>query len=132
MDISLFDYPLPARLIADRPAEPRESAKLLDLTSGEPVDRTINDLPDILTPGTILVVNNTRVLPARLTGRRIACPFGRVVPCDRVSSDRTMHRSRAWLYRRVSSTRLTSIQAPCSAPRLPHAAVHEGYLMRGP
>ena len=72
MDISLFDYPLPARLIADRPAEPRESAKLLDLTSSEPVDRTINDLPDILSPGTILVVNNTRVLPARLTGRRIA------------------------------------------------------------
>ena len=72
MDISLFDYDLPARLIADHPAEPRESARLLDLTSGTPVDRHIYDLPDILPEGTVLVVNNTRVLPARLQGRRIA------------------------------------------------------------
>lgn len=72
MDISLFDYELPARLIADRPAEPREAARLLDLTTGQPVDRVIADLPDILEPGTILVVNDTRVLPYRLTGHRIA------------------------------------------------------------
>ncbi|MEO0392604.1 MAG: tRNA preQ1(34) S-adenosylmethionine ribosyltransferase-isomerase QueA [Pseudomonadota bacterium] len=72
MDISLFDYPLPSRLIADHPAEPRESARLMDLTSGTPVDRHIHDLPSILPNGTVLVVNNTRVLPARLQGRRVA------------------------------------------------------------
>lgn len=72
MDISLFDYELPPALIADRPAEPRESARLLDLTSGTPADRTIGDLPDLLPAGMMLVVNDTKVLPARLTGRRLA------------------------------------------------------------
>jgi S-adenosylmethionine:tRNA ribosyltransferase-isomerase len=72
MDISLFDYDLPARLIADHPAEPRESARLLDLTGGVPVDRHIGDLPELLPANALLVVNNTRVLPARLTGRRLA------------------------------------------------------------
>jgi S-adenosylmethionine:tRNA ribosyltransferase-isomerase len=67
-----FDYALPADRIAQTPAEPRDSARLLVLDrAGEGGDdRTVSDLPDLLRPGDCLVVNDTRVLPARLSGRR--------------------------------------------------------------
>jgi len=64
-----FDFDLPGELIAQRPAEPRDSARLLDLR-GEVSDRAIADLPDILEPGSLLVVNDTRVIPAQLEGHR--------------------------------------------------------------
>lgn len=63
-----FDYPLPSELIAQSPAEPRDSARLLrasDLT-----DWTVRDLPLLLRPGDLVVVNETRVRAARLYGRR--------------------------------------------------------------
>lgn len=64
-----FDFELPRELIALRPARPRDSARLLVL-NGEVRDRSVSDLPALLEPGDLLVVNDTRVLPARLRGRR--------------------------------------------------------------
>lgn len=62
-----FDYELPDSAIAQTPVEPRDAARLLDATApGEPVDRHVRDLPDLLRPGDLLVVNDTRVIPARL------------------------------------------------------------------
>ncbi len=65
-----FDYELPTGLIAQSPAEPRDSCRLLvlDRMSGQIDHRTFSDLPDYLHPGDLLVVNETRVLPARLPG----------------------------------------------------------------
>jgi S-adenosylmethionine:tRNA ribosyltransferase-isomerase len=67
-----FDYPLPEGAIAQHPTEPRSSARLLiDLEPDEPPRHgTIVDLPDLLGPGDVLVVNETRVLPARLALRK--------------------------------------------------------------
>jgi len=68
--VDLFDFDLPEERIALRPAEPRESARLLDVASDRLTDRTIADLPDLVRPGDVLVVNDTKVIPARLRGRR--------------------------------------------------------------
>ena len=67
-----LDYALPQELIAQRPADPRDSARLLvlDRASGEIRHRRFRDLPDELAADDLLVVNDTRVLPVRLRGRR--------------------------------------------------------------
>jgi S-adenosylmethionine:tRNA ribosyltransferase-isomerase len=66
-----FDFALPRELIADRPAEPRDSARLLVVPAeGETADRHVGDLPQLLRPGDLLVFNDTKVIPARLVGRR--------------------------------------------------------------
>ncbi|MCR9071999.1 MAG: tRNA preQ1(34) S-adenosylmethionine ribosyltransferase-isomerase QueA [Alphaproteobacteria bacterium] len=70
MRVDLFDYTLPEERIARFPARPRESARLLDLTGGGMADRVVRDLPDVLRPGDLLLSNDTRVIPARLRGRR--------------------------------------------------------------
>lgn len=73
MDVSLFDFDLPEELIALRPASPRDSARLLVVRPGgapELEDRTVADLPELLSSGDALVVNATRVIPARLHGVR--------------------------------------------------------------
>ena len=70
MKIDAFDYSLPPGLIATVPASPREAARLLDLTQTPFADRHIFDLPSLLRDGDVLVVNNTQVIPARLSGRR--------------------------------------------------------------
>jgi S-adenosylmethionine:tRNA ribosyltransferase-isomerase len=74
MRTDLFDFELPPERIALRPAAPRDSARLLVVRPGTSPgleDRTVRDLPDLLRPGDALVVNDTRVIPARLRGRRI-------------------------------------------------------------
>lgn len=71
-----FDYHLPDDAIAQRPAEPRDGARLLDAIGVEPVHRTVADLPKLVGPGDVVVVNSTRVLPARLRMRK---PTGGVV-----------------------------------------------------
>jgi S-adenosylmethionine:tRNA ribosyltransferase-isomerase len=74
MDVSLFDFHLPDERIALRPAEPRDSARLLVVRPGhepELADSHVRDLPSQLQPGDALVVNDTRVIPAQLRGRRI-------------------------------------------------------------
>src|SRR5689334_13430718 len=71
MQLADFDFDLPRELIADRPAEPRDSARLLVIPeAGEFADRHIGDLPELLRPGDLLVFNDTKVIPARLVGRR--------------------------------------------------------------
>ncbi len=68
-DIATYDFDLPRDLIAERPAVPRDSARLLHVGTALS-DGRIGDLPDLLRPGDLLVVNDTRVIPTRLTGRR--------------------------------------------------------------
>jgi S-adenosylmethionine:tRNA ribosyltransferase-isomerase len=70
MDAALFDYELPAELIAQEPAEPRDASRLLvlDRERGAWEDRRFGDLPDLLRPGDCLVANRSRVIPARLLG----------------------------------------------------------------
>jgi len=70
MRVDLFDFDLPAELIALRPAKPRDSARLLLVEGTDVSDRTVLDLPDLLQPGDTLVFNNTRVIPAQLEGQR--------------------------------------------------------------
>ena len=71
MRVDLFDFELPPERIALRPAEPREAARLLCIGAyGALSDRSLRDLPALLLPGDALVVNDTRVIPARLTGLR--------------------------------------------------------------
>lgn len=69
MRVDLFDFALPRELIADRPAEPRESARLL-VVGNTLEDKHVFDLPRLLRPGDLLVFNDTKVIPARLVGRR--------------------------------------------------------------
>jgi S-adenosylmethionine:tRNA ribosyltransferase-isomerase len=74
MRTDLFDFDLPSERIALRPVSPRDAARLLVVRpNGMPEleDRGVRDLPDFLNPGDALVVNDTRVIPARLSGRRI-------------------------------------------------------------
>ena len=72
MKVSDFDFDLPAERIALHPVEPRDAARLLVVRPGEPlVDAHVTDLVTLLQPGDVLVVNDTRVLPAELTGTRI-------------------------------------------------------------
>ena len=74
MRTDLFDFDLPPERIALRPVSPRDAARLLVVRPGaapELDDRGVRDLPDLLRPGDALVVNDTKVIPARLHGRRI-------------------------------------------------------------
>jgi S-adenosylmethionine:tRNA ribosyltransferase-isomerase len=70
MKLSDFDFDLPEGLIATRPAVPRTSARLLVAQGAMLHDQTVTDLPDWLRPGDRLVLNDTRVIPARLSGLR--------------------------------------------------------------
>ena len=70
MKLSDFDFDLPERLIATRPNKPRSSARLLVAQGDGIADRHVYDLPDVLRPGDRLVLNDTRVIPARLSGLR--------------------------------------------------------------
>lgn len=81
MDVRRFDFELPPELIAQEPAAERAAARLLSLErqTGAIAHSSIADLPDLLRAGDLLVVNNTRVFPARLLGRRV--PSGGAVEC---------------------------------------------------
>lgn len=65
-----FDFELPNELIAQQPIEPRDHARLLHVMPQSLNDHHIYDLPDLLCPNDLLVVNNTKVIPARLYGKR--------------------------------------------------------------
>lgn len=71
MKVDLFDFELDKNLIAKEPVNPRDSSKLLDLSEENKIsDRHFYDLPKILKKGDVLVFNDTKVIPARLYGRR--------------------------------------------------------------
>ncbi|HXF41353.1 MAG TPA: tRNA preQ1(34) S-adenosylmethionine ribosyltransferase-isomerase QueA [Blastocatellia bacterium] len=87
MLVSEFDYDLPERLIAQEPAEKRDQSRLLvvNRATGEFIDSVFRDLPKYLRRGDLLVLNNTRVFPARLIGRRLrVTPRGDTVLGGRV------------------------------------------------
>src|SRR5271154_2610761 len=73
MNVSDFDYHLPPERIAQRPLDERDASRLLllDRASGAWDDRNFRELPELLRGDELIVVNNTRVLPARLFGRRV-------------------------------------------------------------
>jgi S-adenosylmethionine:tRNA ribosyltransferase-isomerase len=72
MRVDLFDFDLPEDRIALRPAEPRDAARLLVVRPDAPFeDRAVRDLPDLLRPGDVLVLNDTKVIPSRLYGLRV-------------------------------------------------------------
>ena len=73
-DADLYDYELPPELIAQQALDRRDAARLLVVrrSDGTLAHRHIRDLPDLLEPGDLVVVNDTRVVPARLIGRRAA------------------------------------------------------------
>ncbi len=90
MELAELDYPLPPDAIAQTPAEPREAARLLviDRGHGRLTDRGVRDLPDLLRPGDCLVVNDSRVIPARVFtedagGRRVELLFVEPLAADR-------------------------------------------------
>jgi S-adenosylmethionine:tRNA ribosyltransferase-isomerase len=70
MRITEFDFDLPTDRIAQRPVEPRDAARLLHVGPGRLSDRGVLDLPSLLKPGDLLVFNDTKVVPARLSGHR--------------------------------------------------------------
>ena len=99
MRLSDFDFDLPEDRIALRPAEPRDSARLLWIPSaGGLEDRTVRDLPDLLRPGDALVLNDTKVIPARLNGVRTR--EGSTVAVE------------ATLHRRLSASRWSAFMKP--------------------
>ena len=89
MRSSALDYELPPELIAQRPAEPRDASRLLvyDRASGDVRHRRFADLPDEVPPDGLVVVNDTRVLPARLRLRRPGGGDAEVLLLERVAAD---------------------------------------------
>ncbi len=70
MNVDNFDFELPRELIATQPASPRDSARLLHVGPNGLADAVVRDLADFLRPGDLLVSNDTKVIPARLEGKR--------------------------------------------------------------
>lgn len=88
MHLSDIDYELPERLIAQHPVEPRDSARLLVATSPDHVThKHMTDLVDMLEAGDVMVVNDTRVLPARLALHRKTGGAAEVLLLEQRSSD---------------------------------------------
>ncbi len=99
MLLSDFDFDLPDDRIALRPANPRDAARMLVVHPGEPLaDQIVADLPSLLRAGDVLVVNDTRVIPARLFGTRTR--DDRVVAVE------------ATLHRRLSPSSWTAFMRP--------------------
>ncbi len=84
-----FDFDLPEDRIALRPVSPRDSARFLVVKDGTLEDRIVRDLPDLLQPGDALVFNDTRVIPARMSGMRERVgPEGEIL---KVEVEATLH-----------------------------------------
>lgn len=76
MKLELFDFNLPTECIAQQPAEPRDSARLLEVGRTHFAGHVMRDLPSLLRKGDVLVFNNSKVIPARLKGTRIDAAHG--------------------------------------------------------
>lgn len=91
MRLEEFEYELPVAQIAQTPIEPRDAARLLvDRGSAAPDDRHVGDLVDILRPGDLLVVNETKVIPARLRLQRATGGAAEVLMLEPVDGERRL------------------------------------------
>jgi S-adenosylmethionine:tRNA ribosyltransferase-isomerase len=89
MQLTEFDFDLPADRIAQHPARPRDAARLLHVAPHGLTDCIVRDLPDLLRPGDVLVVNDTRVIPAQLETRIGNASVG--ITLDQPRPDGTWH-----------------------------------------
>jgi S-adenosylmethionine:tRNA ribosyltransferase-isomerase len=90
MRLEDFDYDLPEERIAQVPIEPRDSARLLvDRGAAPPEHRHVSDLPDLLRPGDVVVVNESRVVPARIRLRRTTGGAVELLLLEPLTADRT-------------------------------------------
>lgn len=113
MRLSDFDFDLPPSLIALRPAEPRDAARLLVVgEAGGLEDRIFRDLPGLLRPGDVLVLNDTRVIAARLSGRR-----------ERAGASAEIS---ATLHRRVSACAWRAFVRPAKRLRVGNSVIFKG------
>ena len=104
MDVSLFDFDLPEAQIALRPASPRDSARLMVVHGDGRIEhRRITDLPDYLRAGDAVLVNDTKVIPARLYGQRLR--------------DAGPARIEILLHRRLSEDRYSALARPAKKLR---------------
>ena len=88
MQLSDIDYQLPIELIAQTPIEPRDSARLLvDQGAQLPLDQHVHDLWDFLKPNDVIVLNHTRVLPARLRARRSTGGAVEILLLNQINND---------------------------------------------
>jgi S-adenosylmethionine:tRNA-ribosyltransferase-isomerase (queuine synthetase) len=88
-NLSAYDYVLPPGLIAQNPAEPRDSSRLLVVSPTRQIEhRYFWQLPDWLEAGDLLVFNNTKVIPARLYGRKSTGAEVEVLLLEDLGSDR--------------------------------------------
>jgi len=85
--ISDIDYDLPDELIAQKPIEPRDSARLLVHRDQQIQHRVVSELPEFVGPGDVIVVNDTRVLPARLALQRKTGGAAEVLLLEKRSPD---------------------------------------------
>ena len=86
MDTSELDYELPEAAVAQHPAEPRDAARLfVPILDGADRHRHVSDLPSLVEPGTVVVLNDTRVLPARVAVRRPGSSDGEVLLLEAAS-----------------------------------------------
>lgn len=105
MRLSEFDFDLPEDRIALRPAEPRDAARLLVVRPDQPLaDHLVRELPDFLRPGDAMVFNDTRVIPARLSGLREGRTTG--------GADGTPVAVEATLHRRAAPDRWSAFMRP--------------------
>jgi len=104
--VSEFDYHLPEELIAKHPLADRASARMLHLTRGSGTwqDRQFRDFPELLRSGDLLVVNNSRVLPARLFGHRSGSRAQRVSEGNPASRDFLRGKVEVLLTKQVSAS----------------------------
>jgi S-adenosylmethionine:tRNA ribosyltransferase-isomerase len=122
MRLSDFDFELPDDRIALRPAQPRDAARLLLVEPGrELTDLQVRDLPGLLRAGDVLVLNDTRVIPARLKGTRIRGE-------SRIAVEATLHR-------RLSPSHWTAFMRPgkklAPADRIAFGAIDDRACLAG-
>jgi S-adenosylmethionine:tRNA ribosyltransferase-isomerase len=112
--ISDFDYHLPEELIAQEPLADRSASRMLHLqrASAELADRRFTDLPDLLRPDDLLVVNNSRVFPARLFGRRSGQHAQPLSPRNPASRDFLRGRVEVLLTRRLGPLEWQALVRP--------------------
>src|SRR6266567_4023514 len=105
MRLSDFNYELPPEQIAQRPLEERDASRMLVLNRGRHdwEDSTFRSLPELLRGDELIVVNNARVIPARLLGRRVGVRAGKIGRNSRIKREFLSSEIEVLLTRQVSS-----------------------------